>query len=632
MRPRKVYEDPEVSMKLISLPLLAPFAALFALCAITACSAERPARTSPAPRGGAAVAPVTTRPCTAVRNARVFDGERVITSASVVFEDGRITEVRDAAATLPCSTVVDGTGKTLLPGLIDAHAHVWEESQLASSLRFGVTTVLDMMTDPKAAVALRGEASRRPELADLRSAGNPVTAKGGHGTEYGLTIETIERPEDADRFVEARIAEGSDYLKIIYTPDSPLFHSISRDVLVASVAAAHRRHVRTVVHIDTLRGAQDALEAGADGLAHLFWDTSATKELVLLAKSRGAFVVPTLSVLSTVAGKPHGPELLRDAELSSKLGDADAKMLKATFPVQMRVDAPGIPASVAALHAAGVPILAGTDAPNPGTAHGISVHGELELLALAGLSPAEALAAATAAPARAFGLTDRGRIAPGLRADLLLVEGNPSADIRATRRIAAIWRGGVRLADGPPPQARHEEAPPAATEVPKRGPGLISDFEGAEIDSRFGLGWKESTDQIMGGSSVATIARLHRGVRSAHSLSVTGEVTSTVPFAWSGVMFNPGDKLFAPVDVSAAKELVFSTRGDGKSYAVLVFTRRRGQNPSRQAFVASKAWKTHHLALSAFDGCDGTDVVGLAFVAGPRPGKYAFELDDVALR
>jgi hypothetical protein len=213
----------------------------------------------------------------------------------------------------------------------------------------------------------------------------------------------------------------------------------------------------------------------------------------------------------------------------------------------------------------------------------------------------------------------------------VLVDGDPTADIRATRRIAAIWRGGVRLADAPPPRAAHEDAAPPP-EVPKRGPGLISDFEGTDIDSRFGLGWKESTDQIMGGSSVATIARLHRGARSAHSLSVMGEVTSSVPFAWSGAMFNPGDKLFAPVDVSAAKELVFSARGDGKSYAVLVFTRRRGQTPSRQAFVAGKAWKTHRIELSAFDGCDGSDVVGLAFVAGPRPGKYAFELDDVSLR
>jgi imidazolonepropionase-like amidohydrolase len=94
---------------------------------------------------------------------------------------------------------------------------------------------------------------------------------------------------------------------------------------------------------------------------------------------------------------------------------------------------------------AGVPILAGSDAPNDGTTYGASMHRELELLVEAGMRPIEALAAATAAPARAFGLDDRGRIVPGMRADLLLVEGDPTVDITATRRIAGVWKRGVRL-------------------------------------------------------------------------------------------------------------------------------------------------------------------------------------------
>ena len=89
-----------------------------------------------------------------------------------------------------------------------------------------------------------------------------------------------------------------------------------------------------------------------------------------------------------------------------------------------------------------MPILAGTDAPNPGTAHGASIHRELELLVRAGLAPIEALRAATSAPAKAFSLLDRGRVAAGLRADLLLVHGDPTRDIRATRDIAAIWKTG----------------------------------------------------------------------------------------------------------------------------------------------------------------------------------------------
>ena len=94
------------------------------------------------------------------------------------------------------------------------------------------------------------------------------------------------------------------------------------------------------------------------------------------------------------------------------------------------------------LHIAGVPLLAGTDA-IPIFSHGIGLHRELEVLVEAGLSPTEALAAATSVPASCFDLGDRGRIAPGLRGDLLLVDGDPTMDIRATRNIRAIWRSGT---------------------------------------------------------------------------------------------------------------------------------------------------------------------------------------------
>jgi imidazolonepropionase-like amidohydrolase len=100
---------------------------------------------------------------------------------------------------------------------------------------------------------------------------------------------------------------------------------------------------------------------------------------------------------------------------------------------------------VAQLSARGVPILAGTDHNNRGTAPGSSLHGELEFLVAAGLTPMQALSAATAATAMAFRLKDRGRIAPGLRADLVLVDGDPTVDIRATRSIVAVWKDGAEF-------------------------------------------------------------------------------------------------------------------------------------------------------------------------------------------
>ncbi|NRQ36116.1 amidohydrolase family protein, partial [Nonomuraea sp. NN258] len=143
------------------------------------------------------------------------------------------------------------------------------------------------------------------------------------------------------------------------------------------------------------------------------------------AAAYGVFVVTTLTYFESLAG-------VRD-------------------PAQDAVPVPaGGPANALhaarALHEAGVPLLAGTDANPYAPVHGESLHRELYLLTLAGLTPEQALAAATGAPARHFGLADRGRVAPGLRADLLLVDGDPTSDITATRAIAGIWRRGVRLA------------------------------------------------------------------------------------------------------------------------------------------------------------------------------------------
>src|SRR6201999_2434621 len=139
------------------------------------------------------------------------------------------------------------------------------------------------------------------------------------------------------------------------------------------------------------------------------------------------FVIPTLTVNESVAGTASGASLIDDPHLGPYIDSQSAANLKKAFRRHpgYKLDFSNALASVTALHKAGVPILAGTDAPNPGTAHGVSIHRELELLVRAGLSPIETLRAATALPAHSFRLPDRGRIAPGLRADLLLVGGDP---------------------------------------------------------------------------------------------------------------------------------------------------------------------------------------------------------------
>lgn len=384
-----------------------------------------------------------------VRNVRVFDGQRAVENTYVVVRDGRVVAVGSGAAPVG-SPVVDGTGRTLLPGFIDTHGHVQNETALRNALRFGVTTQLDMFTKVEFMQAHRAQRDRltRTDLSDLYSAGAPVTSAGGMGTQFGIPFPTIAGPHEAPAFVRARLAEGSAFIKILYEPDAGIVTTISSETLAAVVAAAHAQGALAVVHVSSLQGARGAVAAGADGLAHGFGDAPVDDALVRDMAARGMFVTPTLSLFAAIDGAGLGPELAADPRISPLLTANQRKALTeppgkggpmASYLSRFQIE--GASENVRRLRAAGVRILAGDDAPNLGT-HGVSLHGELQLLTRAGLTPAEALEAATRAPADAFHLADRGRIAPGARADLVLVDGNPLADITATRAIVRVFKNG----------------------------------------------------------------------------------------------------------------------------------------------------------------------------------------------
>src|SRR5262249_36070191 len=196
--------------------------------------------------------------------------------------------------------------------------------------------------------------------------------------------------------------------------------------------------------------------------------------------------------------------LVEDPDLAPFLPAAEVRGLKAINPLKplrgSTAAERAIPGETARrLTALGVPILAGTDAPSMGVSYGVSLHRELELLVAAGLSPAEALAGATSLPAVAFGLSDRGRIASGLRAALLLLDGDPMTDIKATRKIIGVWKRGRPIDRDSWRERVHKEArgeiskgntsPPPGSES-----GLVSDFEGGAVRSEFGSGWTPSSD------------------------------------------------------------------------------------------------------------------------------------------
>lgn len=579
-------------------------------------------------------------PATLFRGVRVFDGERMLGVRDVLVQGGRVSRVGTGIAAPAGAAVVDGRGKTLLPGLIDAHTHTWGEAT-RQALVFGVTTELDMFSSPVVGDSARAAqaAGRANDRADLFSAGVLVTAPHGHGTEYGMTIPTITSPDSAQAFVDARIAEGSDYIKLVYDDGHTYGMSIPTlrvETMRAVIAAAHRRGKLAVVHIGDLAGARAAIDAGADGLAHLFVDRDPDPAFGRFAAQHHAFVVPTLTVLMSITGTGGGAPLADDARLQPYLSPTDAATLRQGFP-----RTPGAPAvsyaaaqaSVRQLLAAGVPVLAGTDAGNPGTAHGAALHRELELLVQAGMTPAQALAAATSAPARAFHLAGRGRIAQGMRADLLLVDGDPAADITATRAIAGVWKGGVPL-DRARYAASIAAARAQAAQAPARLPaGLVSGFDDGAPAVAYGAGWMVTDDARAGGHSTGEMKVTDGGAAgTAKSLAITGTISDAVPYAWAGAMLSPGAQPMAPADLSAAHAIHFWARGDGGTYRVLVFAQAKGFTPLQQTFTAGPEWAEHTLPFSAFGGIDGHDVMAVIFAGGPRPGAFSFQVDEVGFR
>lgn len=354
-------------------------------------------------------------------NARVLGASGLSEPQSVAFAHGRIAPAGESA-----SEVVDAKGGVLLAGLIDAHVHVDQRSQLERCASRGLTTVLDMgAADSVVIDGLRG----LDALPDVRFAGYPASApksvlirKVGYPPSSAVT-----GPDDAPRFVAERVAQGVDYLKIVLDERIPLMPAPLKPATVtAIVAAGHAAGLKVVVHAVSVKSYGIAAAAGADLITHVPLSGVIEDGFAHSLAESGTVVAPTLTMMKTLA--EDWPFPFKPKSISYRHARD----------------------SVAVLHRAGVRILAGTDSNDDPLApakvvHGDALHQELELLVEAGLTATEALRAATDFPAQFFGLTDRGTVEVGRRADLVLVGGDPTADITRTTDIKAVWIGGARV-------------------------------------------------------------------------------------------------------------------------------------------------------------------------------------------
>jgi imidazolonepropionase-like amidohydrolase len=400
-----------------------------------------------------------------IRNVRLFDGHRVFEHRSVLVGGGVIRAIGGPDMPSKGAQVIDGKEKTLLPGIIDTHVHVPHvdtRNALIQSARFGVTTDLDMFTGQETLKTIKQiEKEDAPGMADLRSAGVGASATGGHPSDLGGGFPTIDSPEQAEAFIAGRVAEGSDYIKLVLEDNSAWqrlakpIPTLSPATVRAVVAAAHRHGKLAVAHISTESEARQAINAGVDGLAHLFVGERASPDFGRFAAKHHVFVIPTLTVQYSSCGRSDGTVLASDPRVVSQSFPSligNLKWHRGRSPVSCEAT----DEAIKELRDAHVPILVGTDAPVPGSTYGASTLDEMALVVADGLTPVEALIAGTSAPAKAFHLNDRGEIRVGKRADLVLIDGDPTRYIDSVKNISGVWKRGLAV-----PRVTESPAKPA---------------------------------------------------------------------------------------------------------------------------------------------------------------------------
>jgi imidazolonepropionase-like amidohydrolase len=589
-----------------------------------------------------------------IENATVFNGEEFLENTDLEISGGIISNIgKNLAST--ATRRIDASGKTIIPGLIDAHTHTFGNA-LSLALNFGVTTQLDMFTAPS---LLNRELSVRnnvtqAEQADLFSAGMLATVEGGHGTQFGIPLDTLSTPSEAEHWVEQRIQEGSDYIKLVYMPYSNYFKSLDRPTSAAIIQAAHKKGLIVVAHISSQRAAKELLEDGIDGFVHIFADQEISQEVLELAKSNDIFVIPTLSVIASADQVRLADELANDLAISDYLQPEQGQQLASSYGEHK---IPGFELSTAIhntkrLHQAGITILAGSDAPNPGTTYGASIHQELELLRQAGLSVSEAINAASINAVDAFRLNSikhndeiarplsrpRGRLVNQAKADFIILNSSPQQSIKATRAIESIYKKGVKVARKKVTQAAQSSAgrrlnSPNLSDFGNDsgndfgndlGNGLGNDFgnslgNGLTTDSQ--LVWRQTDDSMANGSSVASI------VIDNSVLKISTTVRQGFMFPWAGASLFGKDT----IDISDYTSLSFRVRGTIGQYQAMVFSGTQAGSPPSQSFSVDSEWQTVTLALSNFRGLDKTQLSGMAIVAGPKQGEFEYYLDDVKL-
>jgi len=392
--------------------------------------------------------------------ARIIDGTIAdpIEDGVVVITDGRIQTVGPRSdVTVPDEAqIIDVAGKTIMPGLINAHGHVGGTlglegghyntdnllRQLGLYARYGVTTVNSLGGDEEQGFALRNsQFDQNLDRARIYVAGSVVLGD----TEADVRAE-VNRNADM----------GANFIKVRIDDELGTAEKMPRNIFDALVDQAHIRRLPVAAHLFYLDDAKYILNSGADLLAHSVRDLPVDDEFIDLINSKGVCYIPTLTREVSTFIYESEPEFFSDPYFIKEAESAILEQLKsperqtrmqnsraAGYKIALEVAM----ANIKALNDGDVRIAMGTDTGPPARFQGYFEHMEMQMMVDAGMSPIEAIRASTGVAADCIGMGDIGTLEPGKWADLIVLDANPAEDIENSKTISSVWIAGNRVPD-----------------------------------------------------------------------------------------------------------------------------------------------------------------------------------------
>jgi imidazolonepropionase-like amidohydrolase len=592
----------------------------------------------------------------AIIGATVIDGTGAEpTKATVIIRGERIAAVGANVEVPTGARIINAEGQTLLPGLFDLHTHLFNSStgagtpdwakHLKAYLYSGVTSIIDLSPYPELYEPMRRLIATGVVIGPRVSLAARMTTPGGHGAEGGrgeIHTREVSTPREAVAAVQHVAPYRPDVIKVFsdgwrYGAASDMT-SMNEDTLIALVAEAHKNGIEVVTHTVTLERAKIAARAGVDAIIHGIGNAEADDELIQLMKTHGTFYAPTLSVYERKDPNNNSPML--KAVLEQKAAEpASSLPVVANVSQTTSTQTPQakrwqkLMHNTAAMKKGGVLFGNGTDAGMPGTHHGYATLHELHLLVAGGLTPLEAITAATGNSAKALKVdSERGTIRVGKLADLVLVAGAPHQNISDIEHIKHVFLGGREIDRE---QLSRDITTPKQTPIPAiKVAELIDDFESENSRSRLDTLWLYSTDPSHDHSQVIFTRTLREA--NNHALSALAQMSvQSRPFVRLNVPLSRG--AIEPVDVRGFRGVRFDVRGEG-DYRLIVPTREvRSTAAYFQApFKANAKWETVSLEFSALKAgtasanWTGEDVLMLSFEIARKAGEVGWlELDNI---